>query len=241
MKLQAVPAGADVQVPSRVFVHSAQLRVHAFLEKVKELRYDLTDWLVHFTRGIDEEASVTLSKILSEAALRSSRRPPVICFSEAPLVELNKLFQLYRVYPGPRFAPFGVAVRKTWLFSRGGRPVSYLDRDALRPAMQYLHVDYAPPNRDFTCQREWRICTHLLRLVPAETLVLVPTEKAASGLTYDFEVDCEYEGPDEVSVHAGIKRRWYSLALDEVGRQEVHVDSLIAKSVRNQELSETEA
>jgi hypothetical protein len=36
-----------------------------FLANVKELRSDLSDWLIHFTQGTDEQAAETLEKILA--------------------------------------------------------------------------------------------------------------------------------------------------------------------------------
>ena len=216
-----------------------------FLANVKELRSDLSDWLVHFTTGTNDQAEATLTTILSEAKLRSSHDLPSICFSEAPLGELNKLFQLYREYPEPRFAPFGIAVPKTWLFERGGRPVIYglaAERDRLPEAYRFRHVTYNPPNYDFTWQREWRIATDQLLLEPASTLVILPTDEAAYGLTHDIGVDYEYEGPGEFSEtclpHSSLA---FAFTRSRLPAWESHPDLLIAKSIKEQELNEPEA
>jgi hypothetical protein len=173
--------------------------VNEFLANVKELRSDLSDWLVHFTKGTNDQAESTLTTILSEATLRSFHQPPAISFSEAPLGELNKLFRLYRAYRDPRFAPFGIAVPKTWLFERGGRPVIYgpaAEYYELPEAHRYRHVTYHPPGYDFAWMREWRIATNALAIEPASTLVLLPTDEAAFGLTCDVEVKASMRAPE---------------------------------------------
>ncbi len=213
-----------------------------FVKTVKELRSDISDWLVHFTRGKDAEAADTLAKILDEATLRSFHKPPAICFSEAPLGELNKLFLLYAKYNDPRFAPFGVAVRKDWLFARGGRPVIYgppQEKDALPEELRYRHVSYIPPEYDFTWMREWRIPVDHLHLERENTLAIFPTETAAFGVAYDVEVDFEYEGHgEEASMYGYALRGWYSLSLEEAVKYEMHCDQLIAKTFTEQQLEE---
>jgi hypothetical protein len=217
--------------------------MNSFVKKVKTLRSDLSDWLVHFTKGTAEEGFETLSKILSDCELRSFQQPPAICFSEAPLGELNKLFELYSNYSSPRFAPFGIAVHKAWLFDQGGRPVIYGSKsefNALPTNLRYRHVTYDPRNYDFSWMREWRIAGDHLKLEPSETLLIVPTEDEAQELAYKVEVDYEPEGPEEVSVECHILRDWYSLTLQEVEEHEGHADDLIAKLLKKQELYKPE-
>ncbi|RBP46506.1 hypothetical protein DES53_102897 [Roseimicrobium gellanilyticum] len=210
-----------------------------FLSDLKKLRADLSEWLVHFTSGDNIEGARILSKILSEGKLRSSYYPPAVCFSEAPLAELNKLFTLYRAYSKPRFAPFGVAVRKTWLFNQGGRPVIYGkkdEREELPASVRFRHVAYDPANHDFTWLREWRVAGATLPLDPSETIIICPTDADAAGLAWDVEVDYEYEGPNEISTSACVVRDWYSVTLDEVSRLKTHSDEILVKALSMQKL-----
>lgn len=204
----------------------------------------MSEWVVHFTKGTSDEAKRTLAKILSEKTLRAFSED-YICFSEAPLEELNKLFQIYRSYKAPRFAPYGVAVSKSWLFDQGGRHVIYGPETKQMvkkwpEQLRFRHVGYKPPDYDFTWQREWRIPTKSLAIDPGSTLVIVPTEDDEVGLTCDAGVDYEYEGPDEVGFYPYFIRGWYTLSLDHVARHESHPDDLIAQCKVEQKLSETE-
>ena len=215
-----------------------------FLDSVKTLRSDLSEWLIHFTKGTDEVASKTLTTILSESSLRSFTHPYAICFSEAPLIELNKLFQLYRKYPEPRYAPFGIAVRKDWFFERQGRHAIYSPENEfkfVKDEQKYRLVKHSPPDHDFSWQREWRVDSKEFKIDAENALVIVPTEDAAHGLTYDVDVDYEYEGPGETSMHAWIERSWYSLALDSLPTTSGSSDSVIANLISAQEIKPKEA
>ncbi len=77
----------------------------------------MSDWLIHFTKGNNDEANRRLINILSEG-IKGRGRP--ICFTESPIIEFSKLFKLFSAYPNPRFAPFGIAIKKDKLFDLGG-------------------------------------------------------------------------------------------------------------------------
>jgi hypothetical protein len=127
------------------------------------LRADLSNHLIHLTRG--EIAEANFRQIVRDRALLGSSKGirggfKVICFSEAPVDVLARIFS------GPpeewRYSPFGVMVPKSWLFGHGGRPVIYQPEDEfqlLPESLQYRHVRYDQPGgeKDFTFEREWRI------------------------------------------------------------------------------------
>lgn len=164
----------------------------------------------------------------------------MISFSEAPLIELNKLFKLYQNYTNPRFAPFGIAVRKNWLFDLGGRPCIYSPKsefEFIKDKQKFRLVKFSPPECDFSWQREWCINTNELKLVPENSLVIVPDEEAAFGLAYDVEVDYEYEGFGEVSTHGWIERSWYSVSLADLPKTDGSGDPVIAKLIDGQTLT----
>ncbi len=217
--------------------------MNRFVEEVHSLRSDLSRWLVHFTHGNNDEASKTLSQILSEESLRSTANPPVICFTEAPLCEFSKVFKhCYSRYKNPRFAPYGIAVRKQWAFERGGRPVIYgpeEEKRLLPEAMQWRHVTFTPAY-DFMWMREWRVPTKILRLDAEETLVIVPNDDAAFGLTYEMGADQEYAGPDEYITEYWRWRDWYSFSLDQIESASATNDQIIAKAMKSQELRRRE-
>lgn len=217
------------------------LTVKTFMERVKPLRSDLSDWVVHFTKGTHQHAEETIGTILAEGALRSFVIPPVICFTEAPLREFNKLFQIFAAYPEPMFAPYGIAVPKTWLFEHGGRPAIYGppgDLEDLPAGLKYRHVEYNPANYDFAWMREWRIASEVLPLERENTLVILPTDDEAFGLTCDVEVEGEPCGGGEIETIYSIVHDWYSVSLADIAAQQTHQDEITAKSIEMQELRE---
>src|SRR5215472_3902451 len=92
-------------------------------------RQDISEFLVHFTKGTDhEEAFTNLRKIIESRKLIAGSgyikgNYRCVCFSEAPLANLADGLVNENYYS--RYSPFGIVVSKAWLFNRGGRPVIY--------------------------------------------------------------------------------------------------------------------
>ncbi len=153
-------------------------------------RRDHGQWLFHWTRAHDEQTAYeVLSAILSERTLRASSTNiragfPCVCFTETPVFETTAYFAPSAAGGQPRYEPYGIAVRKDWLFAPGGRPVIYQSNpefDFLPPQLAWRHCRYEPGSSDFTWEREWRICGDL-GLDPSETIVVAPTYEEAAEL-----------------------------------------------------------
>jgi hypothetical protein len=95
-----------------------------------ETSEDFLDALILRTETADHSAVTTLLRILSEGILRASAEGirgsfPVVAFTGVPLNEFRKR----RVFRKHRhrfdFEPWGIAIRKNSLISRGVRPVIY--------------------------------------------------------------------------------------------------------------------
>ena len=188
------------------------------------IRGDLSNRLVHLTRGATpKEASDSFLSIFRDGVLRGSNKDirggfNCVCFSEAPL---NVLTHALAAPPenGMRYAPFGVIVSKTWLYQQGGRPVIYQAHDEynlLPEELKFKHVRYEPPNIDYTWEREWRIQTDALKLVPAETTFVVPTR--------DWERKFHEEHIDEVATLSFLielpmddPMPWHFIVLEDLG------------------------
>jgi hypothetical protein len=148
------------------------------------IRGDLSECLVHLTRAVTHSAAAQafLQIIKSRQLIGSSRdirgASKCVCFSEAPI---SILVQALSLPPeeGMRYAPFGVMVRKQWLFAQGGRPVIYQPEEEfelLHEQQRFRHVRYDPnKEQDYTWEREWRVRTDILPLNPAEVTFVVPT------------------------------------------------------------------
>lgn len=93
------------------------------------LRDDLSDKLIHLTRGSNEEAQEIFRKIITEKKLLGSnmnqkKMDKVICFSEAPISKLG-LILAYGNYTKLRYKPYGFMFDKKYLYERSARPVIY--------------------------------------------------------------------------------------------------------------------
>lgn len=191
------------------------------------MRADLSDQLVHLTRGTLAEAETTFRSIMSERRLRGSSQGirgghKVVCFSEAPVDVLAKLFAS-RGHEW-RYRPFGVMVTKHWLFSLGGRPAIYQpesDYQFLPPELQYRHVRFEGPggDKDFTFEREWRILGEELPLDPKNCTLLVPHRE------WDYKLRDEHNERDTrraraLRIHPFVRISnydWHVLALGDLG------------------------
>jgi hypothetical protein len=148
------------------------------------IRGDLSECLIHLTRGVthDAAAEVFLQIIKSRQLLGSSRDIrggyKCICFTEAPISILAQSLSL-PPEEGMRYAPFGVMVKKQWLFAQGGRPVIYQPEEEfelLSEPQRFRHVRFDPnKGPDYTWEREWRVRADFLPLNPAEVTFVVPT------------------------------------------------------------------
>jgi hypothetical protein len=97
---------------------------------------DLSDFVVHFTKGGDAQGYSTVMSILSQRRLLRGPNPfgaardvpelaesqRVVCFSEVPLGLLDRIVER-------RKSKFGLAFRKRFLLDQGGAPVWYLEHD----------------------------------------------------------------------------------------------------------------
>ncbi len=218
-------------------------------KRIKLVRRDVSNLLFHFTRTPEENnikviigngilhmsasAHSILTKILYEGKLKGASKwtngENCICFTEAPIVELNSIFSLVEIASSqeqrPRYEPYGIAVSKKWLFSKGCRPVIYDHPeifDSLPQGLKYRFVPYNPEEGiDFTWEREWRIKTDFLQLDHKHTLVVVPTANEAFDFVYQFAniepntVNVDYSGPVvEDFCH---DPRWLAVSLDLFG------------------------
>lgn len=150
-------------------------------------RDDLSDKLIHLTKGTWSQAADMFRKILDQKKLLGGTggiqdEIKCICFSEAPISKLAHILA-YGDRVNFRYAPFGVMVDKRWLFEKGGRPVIYQREEEyklLHADQAYRHKRYEPddPNvDDLSWEREWRIQTDELPLELEHTTIVVPNRK----------------------------------------------------------------
>ena len=84
------------------------------VEKFFYTREDLSDYVFHFTKGASAQS--TLEKILQEGKIRDIHSKGYICFSEAPILMLLDMFDIFSKYPDPMYAPFGIGIKRDSLY-----------------------------------------------------------------------------------------------------------------------------
>ena len=168
-------------------------------------RNDLSDFLIHFTKGTSEDnACENLRSMLREGSIRGSNglirgQYNCVCFSEAPIESLPN--GLVNSSNFTKYSRFGVMVSKKWLFEQGGRPAIYQTEEeynSLGENHKWRHVSYNPngtPPIDFTWEREWRIQTAFLSINPSNCAIIVPNDEWAWELEnrHEFEQDMMIE------------------------------------------------
>ena len=168
-------------------------------------RNDLSDFLIHFTKGCsDDDACDKLHSILRDGSIIGSNRLirgqyNCVCFSEAPIESLPN--GLVNSSNFTKYSRFGVMISKKWLFEQGGRPVIYQTEEefnSLGDDHKWRHVTYNPngtPPIDFTWEREWRIQTDSLPIDQFNCTIIVPNNEWAWELEsrHNFEQDMMVE------------------------------------------------
>ena len=189
------------------------------------LRDDLSNKLIHLTRGDDyQQAATRFNSIIANGrieggttTIRGAYR--CVCFSEAPISKLASVLSRSLQDGGTRYKAFGVMVDKVWLFERGGRPVIYQPDNEFEPlpeSHRYRHVRYEPPNVDWTWEREWRIRADVLQLDPAATTFIVPDRRWSEKFINDHVANVAIES-DFFGAPVLRDFQWHFIALTDLG------------------------
>jgi len=160
-------------------------------------RDEFHDRLLLGGEGTDHSALAALARIVAQRRLVASARAirggtPVVCFTAAPLDELQRLrvFRPHRVRWD--FEPYGLSIRRDWMVARGAQPVRYgneADWRAMPAGERPLFQSRRSRGRratplDWTVEQEWRHVgdLDLGDLAADEAVVFVPSEAEARHL-----------------------------------------------------------
>ena len=140
-------------------------------------RTDISGYLSHLTKEhCDRSAVQNLVKILEERTIVGSSNSGYVagrfsatCFQDVPLYSLCQNTyheQIYRNELGGkiRYSPIGLAFLKSYIYSKGGRPVIYEKLEVAKKLLQedewWRIVSFDLSNKqeiiDWTHEREWR-------------------------------------------------------------------------------------
>jgi hypothetical protein len=208
------------------------------LKSILESRYDLSDYLFHFTKG--ENAKETLTRILTDKKIKDINIRGAICFTEAPLPSLVKMFDVFAKYSSPMYAPYGIAVLKKDLFDLGARPVIYGPADEkilLDKSIHWRYESYIPHDHDFSWLREWRIKTDV-KLDNSKSFVITNTKQEELDHSFeegDIDVDgCIADG----QFWPEYKREWKSISIETLREVSIFSNDKLKEDINKQSLGD---
>ncbi|QDO84495.1 hypothetical protein FM037_16395 [Shewanella psychropiezotolerans] len=164
------------------------------------MREDMSDFLIHFTKGEDIEAAYqNLRSIIDQSVVYGSNAKirdgsNCVCFSEAPISSL-KSGLLNPFFYSP-YSPFGIITTKEHIYGQGGRPVIYQSEAEfhhLSFGNSWRHMCYEPPAVDFTWEREWRVKTDGYHFHPGNTQIIVPDDSWAQRLIEEHDAEQQWQ------------------------------------------------
>lgn len=194
------------------------------LVKILQSREDISDYVFHFTKH--HNAKETLSNILEQDCIKDIKNNGYICFSESPLPLLPSMFQLFKKYEEPMYAPYGIGVRKDIFWKMGGRPVIYGEREEynqLPTELKWRFQLLKPDNYDFSWLREWRIPVKEINISQIEGFVVVDTKQDIEWLYNlifdldDIDIDAQPEdGMIQVEYLGYFTRKHKIVSMEEI-------------------------
>ena len=93
----------------------ANSKMNQTLKEIIRTREDISDYVFHFTKG--SKAKRILEAIVSDRAIKDVKRNGYICFTEAPITMLPTMFDIFRKYDEPMFAPYGIGIKKNVFYN----------------------------------------------------------------------------------------------------------------------------
>ena len=152
--------------------------IKALYNRIVSSREDVSDYVFHFTRQPDGKN--TLKQIIQDKAIKDIHKKGFICFTEAPIAQLVKMFEILKgssvAHPQYKYAPYGIGIKKSYFYERGGRPVIYASNEEIsfvsnlsnlissesdkvyfEKRFAWRFQPFIPDLYDFTWLREWRI------------------------------------------------------------------------------------
>lgn len=213
------------------------------LDLILDSRYDLSDYLFHFTSG--SNAKNTLNKILTDKKLLDVRSKGIICFTEAPLPSLVQMFNIFAKYDKPMYAPYGIAIPKIELFDLGARPVISGPEDEIYmidEKIRWRYEQYDPRENDFSWLREWRLNKTELDLDNTKHFVI--TKETSEELDYSFE-EGEIEVDGDVAdgqfwpfYYMNYSRNWKSISIENIMKLGIKTRSEITEQIIDQQIGD---
>lgn len=217
------------------------------LLNILKSREDLSDYLFHFTSGIN--ASKTLEEIIKDNAIVDVKNKGVICFTESPLTALPEMFKIFDRFPNPMYAPYGIAVKKQYLYDVSARQVIYgpkEDLSELGENIKWRFEEYKPGVKDFTWLREWRLREKKVELDSENFFIITKTESELYDHMFNPEdiLDVEFDGCVADGGYMGsatgiTARRFKGISLEDLTKLQTLNKGEIEKILKTQAFTDT--
>jgi hypothetical protein len=187
--------------------------------EVLKIRRDLTGYCFHMLRR-EPDPVVAMRAILTEGLLKGRiYRPasvPVICFTDAPLIEVTRQDPVLETLAYERLSLWGLGFRKVDLFRKGARPVIYQppsELELLDRSIRWRHVDFDPEKMDFAWQREWRLQADRLIFTEKDVVLIIPDVAAVSGDLWKVSIGVDVSDGD-TTVCGEVFNKWDFVPLE---------------------------
>lgn len=215
------------------------------LLEILKAREDISDFAFHFTKGA--KAFDTLLKIIKDNAIIDVKPRGHICFTEAPLTSLPKMFRVFDKFPDPYYAPYGIAVKKEHLFEIGARQVIYgkpEEKTELPESWHWRFEKFVPGSNDFTWLREWRYPKSKIELSYDNCFIVTKTKAELGSVMYDldnFDIDidgCVDDGEFHGYAIGTSLRRFKGVSLEDLSELEDMSKEELGRHLQQQNLSD---
>lgn len=216
--------------------------MNKIVNKIVLTRQDLSDYVFHFTCG--SKAKETLQQILSDGAIKDIKSKGYICFTEAPVLMLPDMFDIFEQYQEPMYAPYGIGVHRDTFYQMGGRPVIYGtedDKTGICEFLQWRFVMMKPDEYDFSWLREWRLPKSEYK-INKEDIVVVKTLEDEKEILLDFDnmiIDAEpADGGHEIFYTGKFNRLYKGLSMEGVKNMRLDNKDKLRKDIAEQAATE---
>jgi hypothetical protein len=219
------------------------------LLRIIDSREDISDYLFHFTKN--SNAQDTLNSIIESNSIIDVNDRGFICFSETPITLLTEMFKIFAKYDNPMYAPYGIAIKKDYLFELGARQVIYgssNERQELPESLKWRFEEYVPNIRDYSWLREWRINIQEIELTPENCFIITNTKEELEpylfdeGDIIDVEFDgCMADGRFWGNATAVIGRSFKGISIEDIEEVNSLSKSEVKRILSEQDFSDTSA
>lgn len=212
------------------------------VEKILLSRQELSDYVFHFTCG--SIAKETLIRILSDGLIKDVKSKGFICFTEAPILMLPDMFEIFAHYQEPMYAPYGIGIHRDSLYQLGGRPVIYGtedDKAKIHQSLQWRFEMMTPGYYDFSWLREWRLPKSEFE-ISDDDIVIVDKINDELDLFFDFDdmqIDAEpADGGFEFFYTGKFNRKHKGISIERIKTMGLNTKDKLRKDIAEQAVVE---